>query len=247
MKKLGFKKKDEILERIFKSLEVYGFRTMKEVARKFNMSYHTVRSYLTGERKMSQEFLQRIAELGINLNWIFTGQGSMFTFPEPAKLVFKLPDNDEFTVKVKDREKEGKEISFFIVPKVKARLLTGSEEFETNAEIIAYYAFRSDWLLSKTVSPQSIVLMDVSGDSMHPLIRHGDTVMVDQSQTKLVQGHIYAFGFGEEIVIKILDRLPDAILLKSYNPAYSDISLGIREWQDKIKIIGRVIWSCRDY
>jgi len=243
--------KNEIVRRLFKSFESLGFKSIKDIAKKLGMSYYTVRSYLTGDRKISQEFFQKIANLGINVNWVLTGQGNMFIFPEVSRLTLKTPNKSKNLIKEFTINNEtgigGKEISFFIVPKVKARLSVDTDSFEVNTEIIAYYAFRKDWLLSKTTSPESIVLMEVSGDSMYPLIHHGDTVMIDQSQTEFVQGHIYAFGFGEEIVIKILDRLPDAILLKSYNSAYSDITLDINEWQNRVKIIGRMIWSCRNY
>jgi phage repressor protein C with HTH and peptisase S24 domain len=51
-----------------------------------------------------------------------------------------------------------------------------------------------------------MVMMQVSGDSMEPGIRAGDTVMIDRSRTAVVAGGIYAVGIDDTIMIKRLEK-----------------------------------------
>jgi phage repressor protein C with HTH and peptisase S24 domain len=87
--------------------------------------------------------------------------------------------------------------------------------------------------------------MEVSGDSMEPGIRGGDSVLIDQSVLEASQASIMAVGHAEHIYIKRLVRHQDgAVTLLSDNPAHAPIHLAGDEL-DSFRIIGRLVWLYR--
>jgi len=139
-----------------------------------------------------------------------------------------------------------KESELTMIPKVLARLNAGGGSLETNKNMKGMYGFRKDWI-DKKGNPSRMILMDVSGDSMSPEIQDGDTVLVDQSQTDIFIGKIYAVSIGQEITVKYVERAPDKIILHSANRLWDDIDVDIRgDLGESVHIIGRVLWWCRE-
>ena len=117
---------------------------------------------------------------------------------------------------------------------------------EVSADTEGGYAFRGDFLRRKG-NPRRMVLMRVSGDSMVPEIFDNDLVLLDRGQTEISPGRLYAVGFEDAIYIKRIDKLPGKIL-HSVNPAYPPLSLDLRgDCADQFRVIGRVLWSGREY
>jgi phage repressor protein C with HTH and peptisase S24 domain len=111
--------------------------------------------------------------------------------------------------------------------------------------VAEYLAFPCAWL-SKKGSAASMVAMEVFGRSMEPIISEGDTVLIDQSQTQILAGAIYAVGVEDTILVKRLERHPDKLVLVSDNKDFSPIFLN-KDASEKVRILGKVIWSCREY
>lgn len=133
---------------------------------------------------------------------------------------------------------------FFYVPKVEAVLSAGHGSWLTDKAVIAYYAFRKDWI--KTVgAPSHMVLMEVQGDSMHPAIQAGDHVLIDTSQTKPIQGRIMAVAVDDTIVIKRIGLRPGLICLISDNRAYDTIEIKTDDPSPGVRILGRLVWLAR--
>jgi phage repressor protein C with HTH and peptisase S24 domain len=130
---------------------------------------------------------------------------------------------------------------------VAARLAAGPGSLETDAEVLDYFAFRQDWICRKG-DPARMILMKVFGDSMEPDIRHGDMVLVNQGHTQIYGHAIYAVAVNEEIYIKQLETLPGGrLVLRSRNARYDPIEVSTRDdFADSVRIIGRVIWWCRE-
>ena len=106
---------------------------------------------------------------------------------------------------------------------------------------------RGDFLRRKG-NPRRMVLMRVSGDSMVPEIFDNDLVLLDQGQTEITPGRLYAVGFEDAIYIKRIDMLPGKIILRSVNPAYAPVTLDLRgDCAEQFRVIGRVLWSGREY
>ncbi|MEF8942146.1 MAG: S24 family peptidase [Desulfohalobiaceae bacterium] len=92
-----------------------------------------------------------------------------------------------------------------------------------------------------------MILMEVSGDFMSPENKDGDTVLIDQGQSDIYIGKIYAVSIGQEITVKYVDRAPEKIILRRANNSRDDIEIDIHEGsREPVKILGRVIWWSRD-
>ncbi len=140
----------------------------------------------------------------------------------------------------------GTEHSFLFrqVPKVAARLSAGGGSFEAESQVLGTRAFDLSWL-RRMGNPAEMVLMDVVGDSMAPGICDGDTVLVDRSQADLVFGSVYAVGHGDTVLVKRIRRAQNGLALISDNPEYSPVLLRGDD-MESFRIIGRVVWLCRE-
>ncbi len=123
-------------------------------------------------------------------------------------------------------------------------MCAGAGSFEIGTQIEDYYSFQAGWLQSKGVKNR-MVLMDVFGNSMSPEIKDGDTVLIDQSQTDIFAGTVYAVGVEDTIMVKRIEKHPRKLVLLSDNKEYAPIFLSDDE-MDRVRIIGKVLWICRE-
>lgn len=130
--------------------------------------------------------------------------------------------------------------SYRFVPKVAAVAGAGAT-LETSDEVLGFYAFRSDWMGKEHVSERNSVLMDIRGDSMEPLLKDGDTILIDQSGTQILDGKIYVVTLGDELRVKRIQKGYDGIILRSENPRYADIHIDEQDLEH-FKVHGRVRW-----
>lgn len=130
------------------------------------------------------------------------------------------------------------------VPKVSARLCAGGGSFEVEAQPVSTHPFPR-WWLAKLGSPSDMVFMDVVGDSMEPGICDGDTVLVDQSCTRVDSHSVLAVSVEDAIYLKRVERCGDGIFLHSDNPAYAPMEV-FGDELEYFRVIGRVVWLCRD-
>ena len=130
--------------------------------------------------------------------------------------------------------------NYRFIPKVAAIAGAGAT-LETSDEVLGYYAFRADWMGAEHVSDRQSVLMDVRGDSMEPLLKDGDTLLVDQSDTEIKDGRIYVVTLGDELRVKRIQKGFKGYVLRSENPRYADITI---EGEDlaAFRVHGRVRW-----
>ena len=131
-----------------------------------------------------------------------------------------------------------------MVPKVKATLCAGGGSMELEAVPVAEHPLPRAWL-SRLGSPNTMVFMDVIGNSMEPGIRDGDMVLVDQSFKEITPKTILAVGYDEAIYIKRLEKRPGGVLMISDNSDYAPVTVAGDEL-DSFRVIGKVVWLCRD-
>ena len=144
-----------------------------------------------------------------------------------AKFIF--PDDDPATL-----------ASYRFIAKVSAVAGAGAT-LETSDDVLGWYAFRSDFLGREHISEQNSVMMAVRGDSMEPLMQDGDTLLVDQSDTQIMDGRIYVVTLGDELRVKRIQKGLKGYVLRSENPRYADITVDGDDL-DAFKVHGRVRW-----
>lgn len=134
-------------------------------------------------------------------------------------------------------------VEYEMIPKVEARAGAGSSLI-TDDEVQGYYAFRQNFLCRVGIHAKRSIMLDVIGDSMQPLIMNGDTILVDQSQTTPQDGKIFLVGFGDELLVKRLQRTPRGWMLVSQNPDYAPMSVESSDLE-VFRVYGRVRWFGR--
>ncbi len=202
--------------------QALGVKTQQELAQILGVN----RSAVTQAKQrdsVPDKWLHKLSlEYGLLPQWLATGKG-------PASAgEHKAPQSD-----------------YIEVPKVCARLCAGGGSFEVDGHVEEYYAFNRPWLQRKG-SPEAMVLMDVFGNSMEPEIKEGDTVLVDQRQQAVIAGGVYAVGVEDTVMVKRIEKLPNALVLRSDNTDYAPVILQGDELQN-VRVIGKVVWLCREF
>ena len=199
-----------------------GISSQSELAKELEINRSGI-THARNNNKIPDKWIVKLYKnFGFNPQWLESGIGKIF---------INTSSQDD--------------IEFKYIPKVAARLSAGTGSFESEENITDYLSFQTKWLAGKGAA-NSMVAMEVFGQSMEPVIKEGDTVLIDQSQKKILAGAIYAVGVEDTILIKRLEKHPDKLVLSSDNKDYEPIYLQ-REETDKVRIIGKVIWSCREY
>lgn len=192
--------------------------TQSQLAERMGVNKNTISQYKTGDRRPPVEKLVLLTNaLGVSLPEFFSC-----------------------------REEEKPDIVF--VRKVTARPRAGAGGLETDAEHDGYYAFHSSFIARKRGNEDSMVLFEAAGDSMSPTLNDGDMIMVNTLDMDVRTGCIYLLRVEDELMVKRLETRPGGILLiRSDNPRYEDIPVDRRDESQNVAILGRMVWSCREY
>lgn len=76
---------------------------------------------------------------------------------------------------------------------------------------------------------------------MEPVIKHGSLLVIDSSQTNIVDGKMYVFQQDDFLRVKIFSYEKNQIRVSSYNKEYGDEIYRFDELTN-LKIIGKVVW-----
>ncbi len=212
-------KVDALLKRI---IDATGISSQSELAKELEINRSGI-THARNNNKIPDKWIVKLyRKFGFNPGWIETGIGSAYI-----------------------KNQSSLDVDFKSIPKVAARLSAGTGSFECEDNVTDYLSFQTQWLAQKG-SANNMVAMEVFGQSMEPVIKEGDTVLIDQSQSQIIAGAIYAVGVEDTILVKRLEKHPNRLVLCSDNKDYEPIYLH-RDETDTFRIIGKVIWSCREY
>jgi len=210
---------DALMKRI---LDATGISSQSELANELEINRSGI-THARNNNKIPDKWIVKLyRKFGFNPEWIETGIGNVFIHTE-----------------------SNSDVEFKFIPKVAARLSAGTGSFDSEETVKEYLSFQTKWMAGKG-SVNHMVAMEVFGQSMEPMIKEGDTVLIDQSQKNILAGAIYALGVEDTILIKRLEKHPNKLVLCSDNKDYESIYLESEE-ADTLRIIGKVIWSCREY
>ena len=101
------------------------------------------------------------------------------------------------------------------------------------------FRFSRRWLREQGLEGAQLSAITVDGDSMEPLLRDGDEILVDRSDRRLRDG-IHVVRMGDNLMVKRLAAAGTGrVTLLSQNLAYPPVEVALEE----IAIIGRVVWK----
>ncbi|MFN2101164.1 helix-turn-helix transcriptional regulator [Altererythrobacter sp. MF3-039] len=101
------------------------------------------------------------------------------------------------------------------------------------------FRFSRRWLAEQGLANARLFAITVEGDSMEPLLRDGDEILVDCAQRSFRDG-IHVVRLGDSLMVKRLASAgPGRVTLLSQNLAYPPVEVALED----IAIIGRVVWK----
>ena len=101
------------------------------------------------------------------------------------------------------------------------------------------FRFSRRWLREQGLDPAMLSAIRVLGDSMDPLLRDRDEILVDRSPRPFREG-VHVVRLGEALHVKLLQAVPpDHLRLVSSNPAYNPVEVAMAD----VDIVGRVVWK----
>ena len=111
----------------------------------------------------------------------------------------------------------------------------------TAAQEIPFDSFRFSrrWLREQGLEPRQLSAIRVMGDSMDPLLRDGDEILVDRTPRPFREG-VHVVRLGDALHVKLLQAVPPGRLrLISKNPAYEPVEVAMAD----VDVVGRVVWK----
>ncbi|NNC60391.1 MAG: LexA family transcriptional regulator [Erythrobacter sp.] len=128
---------------------------------------------------------------------------------------------------------------FVAVPRLSIAVSSGPGRFANGETPFDNFGFSGRWLRSNGLDPKMLSAVKVEGDSMEPLLRHGDEVLVDRTPGPWRDG-IHVVRVGDTLSVKRLARSGQGrVSLLSQNLAYPPVELSIED----VEVIGRVVWK----
>jgi phage repressor protein C with HTH and peptisase S24 domain len=110
----------------------------------------------------------------------------------------------------------------------------GAEEIPFDA-----FQFSRRWLRDQGLEPAQLSSIRVMGDSMDPLLRDGDEILVDRTPRPFREG-VHVVRLGEALHVKLLQAVPPGGLrLISQNAAYAPVDVAMED----VDVVGRVVWK----
>lgn len=99
--------------------------------------------------------------------------------------------------------------------------------------------FSRAWLREHGLDGAQLSAITVQGDSMEPLLRDGDEILVDRTPRPFRDG-VHVVRLGETLMVKrVASARQGMFALLSQNLAYPPVEVAA----DEVAIIGRVVWK----
>lgn len=200
-------------------------------AKMAGVSAPTVTDWENGDTKMIEgaNLIKVCSILGIRPEWLLRGEGEGPHSTEPTILAVH-PDDEQ-------RE------DVIYVPESKIEFSAGNGR-TANYELVEDgepASYRLSWFQKYGINPTRVRRFRVAGDSMEPMLYARDTILVNQDETNIIDGKLYAIRYGDELRVKFLSRrLDGTLILRSANPNYKDEEITPEMANEHISVIGRV-------
>ncbi len=211
--------------------------SQQEVAERAGMSQPTYYKIESGKTKRTTYLNDLARVLGVNPEWLATGQGSMQTNQQIVDdLIASMPNGITH-----DQIEPWRSQTWVEVYDLKFCCGDGSgyAEFEPLKKTLP---FDNSFFKYRNIKPEFFKLIYGKGDSMSPYINDGDAVGLDISDKIPKDGEVYALFLDGDTMIKRIFREAGGVLrLTSDNKAYRDKVVDDSNG-DSLIIIGRVVY-----
>lgn len=195
--------------------------SVNSFAERAGLKEGSIRQYISGSTPGIDKASQIAKAANVSLGWLIEGVGNM-----RSEL---LTSSDGFA----------------FVPRLDVTASAGNGSFAISEDTEGMLAFRSDWLRDRGINPKMASALTVAGDSMEPVIRDGDILLVDRSIDYVKDNGIYVVVIGGLLVVKrVHTGMDGSVTLISDNTVYPPETICANEVGELI-FAGRVMWFGR--
>ena len=210
----------------------------------------TVSQYMTGKVALNLEALLKLADaldfephevspsLAAGIRRV-TSTGAFDSTVDAANS--PLPESDDVP--------EASDDVYAFIPQYDAKAAAGLGSENPHVEIRSTLAFKRNWLRSKGVKPEQLIVIYAEGQSMQPTINHQDVLLVDRSKVDPVDRSVFVLSSAEGAIVKRLIQSPIGTwTLRSDNEDKDEHPdrYFLRSDGNEHRIIGQVIWRGGD-
>lgn len=204
-----------IAERI-KQLRKNKGLTQKELGRKVGVTSVTISKWeLDIAIPKSKSAIELCKVFNVDLQWLMRGVGKSINFG-----ISPVKSNEEIV-----------KVPYF--DDIQASAGNGCEVLFEKAD----YELIMPEFFFQNVS-KNLVCLKVTGDSMEPEFKDGSILSIDIKDKKIKDGHCYVVNHNGLLRLKCLEKIPNGVVLKSYNPMYKDVVVTDSEI---FCVVGRVV------
>jgi phage repressor protein C with HTH and peptisase S24 domain len=233
---------NNLATRIAKAREGKGLN-QSELARALGVTPQAVQSWEAGKSSPRGARLEEVAAfLSTTVDYLLSGKAPLFSQADQASGMH--PDLGSVTVWDDQTPLDDDEVSVPFLKEVE--LSAGSGRTAIQQSSTKRLRFGKYSLKNQGVDPDAARCVTVAGNSMEPVLRHGSTVGIDTSSTRVIDGDMYAINHGGQLRIKQLYRLPGGGLrIRSFNrDEHPDEEYSVDQVREQeISVLGRVFWS----
>lgn len=217
--------------------QMIGGASARSFAKKAGISDSTLRSVLSGTNPTVDTLVALARAGGRSIDWLATGKEA-----DVAATLDQLQRGGHMRALTAGQALDG----FAMVPRYDVTASAGYGAFNDIENIVDYMAFREDWVRrTLRVDPSKLVLITAIGDSMEPVIRAGDLLLIDTAVERVIDDAIYVLVKRGELVVKRVQQFFNgAVAVKSDNSSYVEETLSATE-ADDMRVAGRVRWIGR--
>lgn len=214
-----------------------------DIARQIGATRGSVSQWLSGISKPGGKYIIPLAEcLKVEPAWLIDETPSMSDYYKAGAKIGETAVK-AFVQAVK--EPQAIYAEFVEIPYYKEVLLSAGNgavvEGETTSDSLT---FRRDWLELRGLEAKDLRVVVCRGDSMEPILRDKDIVLVDTRQQPFQDSRIYAINYdGEARIKRIIKNFDGSIILKSDNTDFEAETVTKNQLEDgQLIIIGRAVW-----
>lgn len=223
--------RDGFLERFLRTIKASSAAEMRAWLEKTGIGKGTAQTLLSGGLPSAEKLIAIASETGVSIDWLL-GVDATAT-AELGQIKQAAPsDTDEFVY----------------IPRYDVAASAGSGSYVDNEQPRFTMAFRRYWITNHLhANPKDLSVITVKGDSMEPVLKDGDNILVHHADADRADG-IYVLRLEDRIVVKRTLWLAQHRVriisdnAKAYPPYEVD---GSDDNDFDFEVIGRVVWFGR--
>jgi len=233
-----------------------------EFAEKYKISRASLIRYKQNERYPDPEFLLTLSKEKVNINWLLTGNGSMYVkdeFEEFIKHSSQIRDLEPNPPKQPKVVKAGKseqntysELDIKATSRTVTLPIAGDIAAGSPLEIPDQYGMSGEIELPKTYlpgNPRNYIVFQVNGRSMEPIIQHADIVIIKANPIwELADNQVAAVRTSDGVTLKKvqIDHQREQVILQPFNLDFPVLVLD-SDWNSDASLIGTIALQLRLY